>query len=65
MPFSKKLTPDEIASLPIEPIYVGMKKPAFLNDEKGAMKLLLEIIANMNDMQEPKFHSFPLGNNKV
>ena len=59
--YSKKLTQDEISDLPKEPIYVGSDSPVtFLNDEQESLELLLKIIAKMNSMQDPKFHSFPL-----
>ena len=52
---------DEIGKLPVEVIYIGPKAPTYKTDEKDAIKLLLEIIKNMNLMQDPEFYSFPLG----
>lgn len=58
--YAHKLTAEELEELPVEVIYVGIEKFAFLDDEKTALDMLLKIIMKMNLMQSPEFYSFPL-----
>ena len=60
--YARKLSPDEIADLPVEIVYVGEENLiTFLDDEEKAFTNLVSIIEKMNSMQDPKFVSFPLG----
>ena len=59
--YARKLSPDEIADLPVEIVYVGNENFIFLDDEERAFTILVSIIEKMNSMQDPKFVSFPLG----
>ena len=59
--YARKLSPDEIAQLPVEIVYVGQENLIFLDDEEKAFTILVSIIEKMNSMQDPKFVSFPLG----
>ena len=59
--YTSKLSEDDILNLPVELVYVGIGVNHFLDDEKKALDILLQIIMKMNMMQDTKFYSFPLG----
>ena len=56
----RQLTDEEIADLPV---IISWKGPNlnFEMDEKECFRLLSEIIFDMNEMQDPRFVSFPVG----
>ena len=62
--YSMKLSKEEIEELPVVIIYTGFDHNSYSNDEEKAFAILLEIIALMNSMQDPLWHSFPLGKNR-
>jgi hypothetical protein len=62
--YSMKLSKEEIEELPVVIIYTGFDHYSYSNDEEKAFAILLEIIALMNSMQDPLWHSFPLGKNR-
>ena len=59
--FSRRLTQEEISELPLEIIWTGSQKFVFENDEKECFTLVFTIIGNMNEMQDSRYHSYPLG----
>ena len=56
----RKLTEDEVLNLPV---IISWKGPdhEFIWDEKQCIELLCQILKDMNEMQNPKYKSFPLG----
>ena len=56
----RKLTDDEVLNLPV---IISWKGPdhEFVWDEKECLELLCQILKDMNEMQNPKYKSFPLG----
>ena len=54
------LTPEEKQELPVIICWKG-EACHFQTDEKETTRLLCQIISDMNLMQNPKFVSFPLG----
>ena len=62
--YSMKLSKEEIEELPVVIIYTGFDQNSYSNDEEKAFAILLEIIALMNSMQDPLWHSFLLGKNR-
>ena len=54
------LTPEEVQELPVTICWKG-DPLHFRTDEKETIRLLCQIISDMNTMQNPKFYSFPLG----
>ena len=56
----RKLTEEEVQNLPV---VISWKGPdhKFIWDEKECLELLCKILQDMNQMQNPKFKSFPLG----
>ena len=58
--FAKVLTQEEISLLPIEIVYTGPHQD-FNTDEEEAFRLVARVIELMNMMQDPEWHSYPLG----
>jgi hypothetical protein len=56
----RKLTPEEILELPV---IISWKGPSFSfdTDEKMCFELLSKIIFDMNQMQDRRYTSFPMG----
>ena len=58
----RQLAPDEIQSLPVNISWKG-QDCYFRSDRKECIRLLCQIVSDMNLMQNQKFVSFPLGKN--
>ena len=60
----RKLTDEEVNELPVVLKWKG-PNIEFCTDMYEGLKLLIRIIYDMNEMQNPKFTSAPLGNSFI
>ena len=59
--YSRKLSSEEIETLAVEVVWTGDENKEYSDNDGEAFDLLVSLIRNMNMMQDPDFHSFPLG----